>query len=340
MIDLGITDHVEGPRDQSSAALYAEIAEQTRCADRLGFDYAWFAEHHAHIHQGHLPAPLLLALHLAPQTRTIRLGTAIICLNLHHPLLVAEQCAVADLLMEGRSAFGFGSGSTPEESGFFGHRVQEQTELHARFESALRLLRAAWQGDIPPEIAQPLGLTAQAPLPWAREDLAARCWIACNSVGSAHIAGLLGFNLLFSHLRTPQQYRAFSSAYAQAGGRGLIAANRPVHVACDDDTAFARALPALRKLWLRFHAEGKIPSAARLSSPKSAVPQQIAALCAHPINFIVGGPQTVARQIAQLHAQIPFDVLNCEVRWDGLAPQDIHDCLHRLAQDVRPLLPK
>ncbi len=81
-----------------------------------------------HAHHGHLPTPLLLALHLAGQTRLIQLGTAIICPNLHHPLDVAEQVAVADLLANGRMAVGFGSGSTPEESALFGAELAEEQE--------------------------------------------------------------------------------------------------------------------------------------------------------------------------------------------------------------------
>ena len=117
---IGLTDHLEGPRDQPSAAIFDEVADLVRLADQLGVQYAWFSEHHAHAHYGHLPTPLLFALHLAGQTQNIRLGTAIICLNLHHPLDVAEQVAVADVLTKGRMAVGFGSGSTPEEFGLFG----------------------------------------------------------------------------------------------------------------------------------------------------------------------------------------------------------------------------
>ena len=120
LIQVGLTDHLEGPRDQPSAVILDEVADLVRRADALGVHYAWFSEHHAHAHHGHLPAPLLFALHLAGQTRNIRLGTAIICLNLHHPLDIAEQVAVADLLTKGRLAVGFGSGSTPEEFGLFG----------------------------------------------------------------------------------------------------------------------------------------------------------------------------------------------------------------------------
>ena len=49
-------------------------------------------------------------------------------------------------------------------------------------------------------------------------DLAGRSWIAVNSLGSARIAGSFNFNMLFSHLRTPEQYRQYPAAYRAAGG--------------------------------------------------------------------------------------------------------------------------
>ena len=108
MIRIGLTDHLEGPRDQRSSVIYDQVSELVRIADELGADFAWFTEHHAHAHYGHLPTPLLLALHLIGQTKRIQLGTAIICLNLHHALDAAEQVAVADILSRGRMAPGFG----------------------------------------------------------------------------------------------------------------------------------------------------------------------------------------------------------------------------------------
>src|SRR4051812_47787081 len=137
MFEIGITDHLEGPRDQPSLEIFNEVADLVRAADQLGANYAWFAEHHAHAHFGHLPTPLLLAQHLISRTRAIHLGSAIICLNLHHALDVAEQVAVADLLSGGRIAPGFGSGSTPEEVKLFGVTEGAEDERHARFENAL-----------------------------------------------------------------------------------------------------------------------------------------------------------------------------------------------------------
>ncbi len=320
---IGVTDHLEGPADRASKEVYREVAEVVELADELGVRYAWFSEHHAHAHEGHLPTPLLFAVHMAGRTKQIHLGTAIICLNLHHPLDVAEQTAVADVLTSGRMAVGFGSGSTPEEFGLFGQNVTDEQERHGRFKSALKVIQSVWRGGENPPDSPWYQLPVHRALPRASQDLASRCWLAVNSAGSARIAGELGFNMMFSHLRTPAQYREYSLFYRASGGRGLIAANRPVIVGTTDEDAYARAEPALRKLWRRFQREGKI--AAEMSEPRD-----IAGLCAHPINFIVGSGETVMRELNALHAESPFDVANLEVRWDGLDHAKVLDSLRLL----------
>jgi alkanesulfonate monooxygenase SsuD/methylene tetrahydromethanopterin reductase-like flavin-dependent oxidoreductase (luciferase family) len=137
--------------------------------------------------------------------------------------------------------------------------------------------------------------------------------------------------MLFSHLRTPEQYRRFSAAYREEGGSGLIAANRPVFVGPDDRAAWATAEPALRTLWRRFRDEGKIPA-------ETPEPDDPSGLCAHPINFLVGGPETVARGLLDLHAESPYDVANVEVRWAGLSHEQVLDSLRRLLENVAPRL--
>lgn len=331
MIEIGLTDHLEGPATAPSLEIYKTIAQQTRVADELGFEYAWFAEHHAHAHLGHLPSPLLLALHLAGQTKRIHLGTAIICLNLHHPLAVAEQTAVADLLSDGRMAIGFGSGSTPMEFGLFGLAETEEVRRHALFEAALRLITAAWRGQVTREDGAPVQVEQHAALPVASPDLVSRSWLAVNSLGSAEIAGRLGFNMLFSHLRTPADYLDYARAYRAQGGRGKIAANRPVYVGASDRQAMDEAEPALRLLWRRFQGEGKIAAHTR-------EPDDPWKLCAHPINFIVGDANNVAGQLMGLYRAAPYNVANLEVRWTGLTDELTLTSMQRLAKDVRPLL--
>lgn len=331
MIEFGLTDHLEGPASTPSLEIYETIARQTRLADELGFEYTWFAEHHAHAHLGHLPSPLLLALHLVGQTKRIHLGTAIICLNLHHPLAVAEQTAVADLLTNGRMAIGFGSGSTPMEFGLFGLAETDESQRHARFEAALRLIAAAWRGEVTQEDGALFEVAPHAPLPVAAPDLLSRSWLAVNSIGAAQIAGRLGFNMLFSHLRMPTEYLEYSRAYRDQGGRGKIAANRPVYVGATNRQAMDEAEPALRIFWRRFQSEGKIAADAR-------EPVNPWKLCAHPINFIVGDAENVAARLLELYRAAPYDVANLEVRWTGLTDEQIFASMTRLAKEVRPIL--
>jgi hypothetical protein len=64
----------------------------------------------------------------------------------------------------------------------------------------------------------------------------------------------------------------------------------------------------------------------------------VAELCAHPINFVICGPDRVARLLADLHAACPYDVINLEPVWEGLPEPLVHDCMRRLAQEVRSRL--
>lgn len=330
-MQFALTYHVEAPRDTPSNSAYDEVIRQVELADRLGFDYAWFSEHHAHAHYGHLPCPLLLALHLAGRTKQIKLGTAIICLNLHHPVAVAEQVAVADVLTDGRMSIGFGSGSTPEEFAMFAMDVTEPGVRHERFEEALRVILRAWSGRVCHSDSIHYQIPDHEQLPIPSADLHIRSWLAVNSVDSARIAGKLGFNMMFSHLRTPEQYRDYRKVYADVGGQGLVAANRPIYVGESDESAYRDAEPALRTLWRRFHSEGKIAA-------DTTEPENVEGLCAHPINFLLGGPESVAQQISELHEQVPFDVINLEPQWAGLSPALAESSLARIAYLVVPSL--
>jgi alkanesulfonate monooxygenase SsuD/methylene tetrahydromethanopterin reductase-like flavin-dependent oxidoreductase (luciferase family) len=89
------------PRDGDGHARYfAESLDEVALADRLGLDAVWLSEHHL-THDGVTPAPLVLAAAIAARTSRIRIGTSVLVLPLHHPLRVAEEAAVLDLLPGG-----------------------------------------------------------------------------------------------------------------------------------------------------------------------------------------------------------------------------------------------
>jgi alkanesulfonate monooxygenase SsuD/methylene tetrahydromethanopterin reductase-like flavin-dependent oxidoreductase (luciferase family) len=114
-----------------------------RRADELGFDTCWMREHHF-TDYGFLPNTMVMAAHAAAQTERIRLGTAVVTLPLHHPVRVAEDVALVDVLSGGRVDVGLGRGYQAVEFDAFGVPLAEARE---RTDEAIEVMTALWTRD-------------------------------------------------------------------------------------------------------------------------------------------------------------------------------------------------
>jgi alkanesulfonate monooxygenase SsuD/methylene tetrahydromethanopterin reductase-like flavin-dependent oxidoreductase (luciferase family) len=135
-----------------------ERIEEVVVAEALGFDGVWLSEHHLTA-DGMLPSPLVMAAVLAARTTRIRVGTNILVLPLHHPLRVAENAAVVDLVSGGRLVLGVGQGYSEREFAAFG---VDRRRRGALLEEGVRIIREAEvtprpRGEIPIYVA---GVTA------------------------------------------------------------------------------------------------------------------------------------------------------------------------------------
>src|SRR5919201_1147698 len=83
---------------------------------------------------------------IAARTKTLRLGTAVLVLPWHNPVLLAEQAATLDLLSQGRLDFGIGMGYRYREFAGFAMPMEEAAE---RFDESLAVLLKAWTSDEP-----------------------------------------------------------------------------------------------------------------------------------------------------------------------------------------------
>src|ERR1700688_3108893 len=119
---------------------YRDFIEYNVEAEALGFRSSFIVEHHF-TGFGQVSATLNLLTWLGARTRTLRLGTAVIVLPWHNPVLLAEQAATLDLLSGGRLDFGIGKGYRYNE--FVGFDVTME-QADARFEEALGVLLQAW----------------------------------------------------------------------------------------------------------------------------------------------------------------------------------------------------
>ena len=105
---------MQSPSARSSEEIYSRALELAQAAETLGFRNVWLAEHHFSTY-GYLSRPVQLATFLAAKTSRIRVGTAVIVVPLHHPLVIAEEVATVDLLSGGRFDLGLGRGYQPYE---------------------------------------------------------------------------------------------------------------------------------------------------------------------------------------------------------------------------------
>ena len=108
--------------------------------DALGYDEAWFGEHHSAGYEL-IASPEVFIAAAAQRTRRIRLGTGVSSLPYHHPLILADRMVLLDHLTEGRVSFGVGPGALPSDAYMMGiEPVRQREMMEESLEAILALL--------------------------------------------------------------------------------------------------------------------------------------------------------------------------------------------------------
>jgi len=129
--------------DMKDVALHT--LEMVQKADEGGFQIVWAAEHHA-LEMTIAPNPFQLLTWWATHTDNIRLGTAVAVAAYWHPIKLAGEAAMTDLITGGRLEFGIGSGAYQREF----DRMQpglKQSDAWQYMQEMLPAVLALWQGD-------------------------------------------------------------------------------------------------------------------------------------------------------------------------------------------------
>ena len=140
---FGSAQATRGGPDVDSGAGFREFVERNIEAEALGYYSTFLVEHHF-TGFGQVSATLNLLTWIAARTTTLRLGTAVMTLPWHNPVLLAEQAATIDLLSDGRLDFGIGQGYRHNEFAGFCIPMEEAEE---RFEESLAVILKAWTSD-------------------------------------------------------------------------------------------------------------------------------------------------------------------------------------------------
>jgi alkanesulfonate monooxygenase SsuD/methylene tetrahydromethanopterin reductase-like flavin-dependent oxidoreductase (luciferase family) len=244
-----------GGPDVDSGQGYKEFVDYNVEAEALGYHATFLVEHHF-TGFGQVSASLTLLTWVAAKTKTLRLGTAVLVLPWHNPVLLAEQAATIDLLSGGRLDFGIGKGYRHNE--FVGFCVPIE-EADARFQETLDVIIKAWTTkdrfshhgkywNFENIIVEPP--TAQRPHP--------PMWMAAGNPDSIRQVAARGYNLLldqFASFDSVAERIAIFKAEVEKRGRIFnlmdVGVARAFHVAkdaADKEAALERRMEAQRRL--------------------------------------------------------------------------------------------
>ena len=97
------------PNEENPTQCLERDLELIQWLDKLGFQEAWIGEHHSAGYEI-ISSPEIFIAFAAERTRHIRLGTGVVSLPYHHPMMVADRIVQLDHMTRGRVMFGAGPG--------------------------------------------------------------------------------------------------------------------------------------------------------------------------------------------------------------------------------------
>ena len=202
------------------AAVLAHTTAMVELADRAGFEIVWAAEHHA-LEMTIAPGPFQLLAHFAAHTRRIRLGTGVVVAPYWHPIKLAGEAALLDLISGGRLEFGIGRGAYQREFDRLAGGMDQRLGVPMVFEM-IPLIKALWQGDVAHEGEHwhfPEATSCPKPVQQPHPPF----WVAARDAGTCDAAIKAGCNIMSWALTRPfsevEKYKAqFEAALAANPG--------------------------------------------------------------------------------------------------------------------------
>ena len=130
---------------QSHKELYQEMVDLCEMADNGGFHAIWTGEHHG-MDFTIAPNPLINIADLARRTKNVRLGTGTVVAPFWHPIKLAGEAAMTDIICDGRLDLGIARGAYNFEYQRMG---KDLTPMSAgeQMREMVPLLRQLWDGD-------------------------------------------------------------------------------------------------------------------------------------------------------------------------------------------------
>jgi alkanesulfonate monooxygenase SsuD/methylene tetrahydromethanopterin reductase-like flavin-dependent oxidoreductase (luciferase family) len=313
--------------------VYADMLDQARLADRLGYDAVSITEHHL-MNCLMMPAPLQFAVKIAAETKAIKIMTSVVVLPLHDMRVYAGEVVVADIFTEGRLMLGIGRGAFKYEMERLGVPMEETRE---RFDESLDVLQTllteeevSWDGKyyqfdpmtVMPRPVRPIEMMMAVMNP----EGIYHCTKRGFHIQTTPLSG--------NHQLLLDQVGAFNRAKRDMGPEGehlTLSLSRVTHMA-QNQAERQRKVEAAHYYYGRFDnvytGPGLVKNGKIEELPCKTSVEEIGE------SLLIGTPQEMVDKLAP-YAELGIDrvILNFNF---GLDPQDTLDAIQCFAEEVAP----
>jgi alkanesulfonate monooxygenase SsuD/methylene tetrahydromethanopterin reductase-like flavin-dependent oxidoreductase (luciferase family) len=190
--------------DDDEYKIFQEALEQIEFADKLGFDYVWFTEHHFLEEYSSSSAPEVFLAAVSQRTKNIRLSHGIVHMppKHNHPARVAERIATLDLVSNGRVEFGTGEGATATEvEGFLTNKAEKKEAWEEATRECLRMMTST---PYPGHEGVHFNMPERNVIPKPLQKPHPPVWLAASRLETAMVGARLGIGALGVGFESPQ----------------------------------------------------------------------------------------------------------------------------------------
>jgi alkanesulfonate monooxygenase SsuD/methylene tetrahydromethanopterin reductase-like flavin-dependent oxidoreductase (luciferase family) len=324
----------------SPADYYEQMLSQCVLLEDLGFDSAWFSEHHSGPYSFGNPA--IMIAQAAARTTRLKLGTGVSLLPLHHPIKLSEEYAMVDQLSGGRLEYGVGRGYLLHEYPWMGVPLEESLP---RYREALAFIRKAWTAKGPMSFdGEFYKVEGYKPFPGVVQRPHPRIYASAVSADSFTFAGEQGVDVGISIFSSdPVTLPGFVRSYEQVlAANGFDRAQREVmgitqmYCAEDEETAVERG---------RIYAENYFKFFSQIlrdgnGGRDTPVTERMSKMDARRLNdnnmTLFGTPASLIRKIERMRDELHVDYLQLEVAQGGCPPDEVLRALGLFGEEVIP----
>ncbi len=312
-------------------ASFRETLQECERAETFGFDSVWLGEHHNNpiLH----PAPLIGLAAVAGRTSRIALGTGVLLLPLYHPMMVAEEGAMVDMISGGRLIMGVGAGYAPEEFAAFGCSLKERG---SRLEEGAALLHRLWTEEKVTHRGKHFQVNDATVAPRPVQRPRPPIWFGAWAEPAIRRAARLGDAWFIGPSANLREIAPCARVYRQAADEagknaGAIALFRYVFVASSNNEAMGTAggpfIEAFESMYFRWpHPVVKRPSGqltiARLARDR----------------IILGDPKSCIEELRRFRNELDVTHLVCRFSVPGIPREACAASLDLFTREVMPAL--